>query len=517
MFKKTIALVCAVLLLVPAMASACTTIIVGREVSADGSFIFGRTGDTHIIEKGQIVTVPAQTLETPVVFVDEANGFTMELPLTSYQYVMTPMPSNGHSGIWAESALNEYNVAITATETIEGKPEALEADPYVENGIAESNIPTLVIPYVKTAEEGIRLLGSLVTKYGSAESNGVVIADPNEAWYIEIYTGHQWLAIKLPEDKVAVIPNEAVIGCADVSDTENVIATPDFWDFARDNDFLVESDGQPHAAKTYGADRFDPIDLNGSQYRFWGARHFLAPSQTGDIDLTAYYDMFFVPDEKVTIADCMELMRYRYEDTPYSTDENPQYRPIGVNYTETAHLFWFRKNLPVVEWVALANPEFSVFLPLYGNLTSTPEAYTNESLVYSQDVAYFCYRGLSNLCVEDRERYGTDVRAYWKAMETLLIGNMTAMDQMYLDSGCDGDVAAALFAEIAEDALSASIQMFNQVMYERIARMAYTEDDFHGSVSGPVKLIQLTFQPPVIQAAFLIGASAEMPFKRRIG
>ncbi len=478
MLKKWIALCCVVLLLVPAFASACTTIIVGREVSADGSFIFGRTDDTHTIGKEQIVTVPAQTADAPVVFVDEYNGFTMELPLVGCQYVMTPRGVSTHTGIWAESALNEYNVAITATETIEPKPEALEADPYVLNGIAESNIPTLVIPYVKTAAEGIRLLGSLVSEYGSAESNGVVIADPGEAWYMEIYTGHQWLAIKLPEDKVAVIPNEAVIGFADTSDTENVIATPDFWEFAQKHDFLVESDGQPHAAMTYGEDRFDTLNLNGNQYRIWGARHFLAPSQTGDIDLTAYYDAFFVPDGKVSLADCMELMRYRYEDTEYNTNISKHCRPIGVNYTEAAHLFWLRDNLPIVEWVALANPEFSVFLPLYGNLTSTPEAYTKDTLLSSPDVAYFSFRSLSNLCVEDRERYGADVRTYWKAMETLLIGNMPAMDQAYLDSGCDGDVAAQLFADIANNALDASGRLFSQVMDQRIRRMAYTEDDF---------------------------------------
>ena len=295
---------------------------------------------------------------------------------------------------------------------------------------------------------------------------------------MEIYTGHQWLAIKLPQDKVAVIPNAAVIGCVDISDEDNVIAALNFWDFAIEHQFLAESDGKPHAAMTYGADRLDPQYLNGCQYRFWGARQFFAPSQTGDIDMTAYYEAFFVPDQKITIADCMELMRYRYEDTPNDANLHKQCRPIGVNYTEAAHLFWLRKDLPIVEWVALANPEFSVFLPLYGNLTSTPEAFTKDSLVSNPDVAYFSFRNLSNLCVEDRQRYGADVRQYWKAMETTLIGNMTAMDQAYLDSGCDGDTAAQLFADIAQEALDASGQLFNQVMDQRIRRMAYTEDDF---------------------------------------
>ena len=476
--KKWIAIALSLLFLLPSMASACTTVIVGREVSADGSFIVGRTDDTHTIGKVQIVSVPAKTSETPEVFTDVHNGFTMSLPLTACQYVMTPRAESANTGIWAESALNEYGVAISATETIVAKPEALKADPYVANGIAESNLPTLVIPYVKTAQEGIRRLGELVEKYGSAESNGVVIADSAEAWYMEIYTGHEWLAVKLPQDKVAVIPNAAVLGCEDVNNKDAVLASATLWELAKNNGFLVEENSKPHAAKTYGADRFEEKLLKGCQYRFWGAHHLLAPSQTGDIDMTAYYEAFFAPDKKVSLADCMELMRYRYEDTVHNSNIDKSCRPIGVNYTEAAHLFWMRPHLPTVEWVALANPEFSVFLPMYGNLTSTPEAYTRDTLIYSDAVAYDCFRGLSNLCVEDRQRYGAGVRAYWKAMETTLIGNISAMDQAYLDSGLNGDTAASLFAGIAQTALDASRMLFDQVMNQRILRMSYTEDDF---------------------------------------
>lgn len=478
MAKKWIACILVLLLALPSAAFACTTIVVGREVSADGSFIFGRTDDTHTITKAGLVTVPAQTLETAPVFVDAYNGFTMELPKESCQYVMTPRSESANTGIWAESALNEYHVAISATETITPKPAALTADPYVLNGIAESNIPTLVIPYIRTAREGMERLGALVTQYGSAESNGVLIADDSEAWYMEIYTGHQWLAIKLPQDKVAVIPNAAVLGCVDVSDAENVMVSEGFWELAETNGFLVQQEGKPHAALTYGVDRLDPQYLNGCQYRFWGARHFFAPAETGDIDLTAYYEAFFVPDEKVTLADCMELMRYRYEDTPYNANVNKPCRPIGVNYSEGAHLFWIRPYRPTVMWVAAANPEFSVFLPLYGNLTSTPEAYTRDSLIYSRSTAYYSFRGLSNLCVEDRERYGAPVRQYWKAMETMLIDQIPQMDQTYLDSGRSGDTAASLFAQIADKALSAAGMLTDRVMEQRIERMAYTEDDF---------------------------------------
>ena len=107
--------------------------------------------------------------------------------------------------------------------------------------------------------------GNIVSEYGSAEGNGVVIADEKEAWYIEIYSGHHWLAVKVPDDKAAVIANDALIGCVDITDTENVLASPDFWQLAEENDFLVTVNGKPHAALTYGAPHRDY-----SQIRVWG-------------------------------------------------------------------------------------------------------------------------------------------------------------------------------------------------------------------------------------------------------
>ena len=52
---------------------------------------------------------------------------------------------------------------------------------------------------------------------------------------------------------------------------KNVLASPTLWDLAQKKHiFLVKVDGKPHAAKTYGIDRFDEKFLKGCQYRFWG-------------------------------------------------------------------------------------------------------------------------------------------------------------------------------------------------------------------------------------------------------
>ena len=86
------------------------------------------------------------------------------------------------------------------------------------------------------------------------ECNTIMISDPNEAWYMEIVSGHQYAAIKLPEDQVAAIPNMMLLGTVDVTDTENVIASEGLVSLAEENGFLKTEDGMIHVTQTYGAE-----------------------------------------------------------------------------------------------------------------------------------------------------------------------------------------------------------------------------------------------------------------------
>jgi len=459
MLKRMLALVIILLICLPTVAAACTTIIIGRGVSADGSLIFGRTADGEEFQTTQIVSVPAQTLGTPPTYTSVGNGFTLPLPAESCQYVMTPAAPSMGMGVWAESALNEYGVSISATESIYGGEAVLAVDPYVPDGVAEESIPTVVIPYVKTAREGIQRLGDIVTRYGSAEGNGVTIGDANEVWYIEIYSGHQWLALRIPDDSAAVIANDALLGCVDVSDTQNVIASPDFWRLATEHGFLAKVDGKPHAALTYGMPHRDY-----SQLRIWAGQRYFAPAKAQPYDVNHTYDFLFTPDRPVKLQDVMELTRYRYEDTVYNVNEHPQWRPIGINRAFTVHLFWYRPQLPTVFWATMANSEFSVFLPMYGNLTAAPAAYTFDCNTYNDQSAYSVYRWLSTLASLDRTNYGYAVRRHWRAMEEALIAGVPQMDQVYIDAGYSGDVAAVLFADIANQALGDARGLTNAVV-----------------------------------------------------
>lgn len=425
-------------------AFACTTIIVGKDVSEDGSAYFGRTCDSWGVLNSMVVTVPAVDGEGTWKYTDENNKLVIELPVKAAQYFMSGSILDD-AGYFGEAGQNEYGVCISATETLFGNPDALKADPYVTPGITETNIIQTVIPYVKTAREGVQRLGELVEKYGSSESNGVIIGDKNEIWYMEIYTGHQWAAVRCPDDKYAVMANDAIFGYLDLEDKDNCMASENIYSLAEKEGFLKEIDGKPNLAATYNR------ELRAySQIRLWASRHVFNPSEAGEFDVSKRYDMFETPEKKISLSDLFEFTRYRYEDTKYSCDipEN-NYRPVGIERISTTTFFQIRDNKPTVAWTAFANPEFSVYIPLYGNLNKTPHSVSSDvnSQTYNEDSLYWQIRTVSTLATIDREKYGSFARDTFKKMETYWINNLDKMDLEYRMAGSTPEKASEMFEE----------------------------------------------------------------------
>ena len=448
-------LICCLLVSLPNFANACTTIIVGRGASADGSRIFGRTEDNHGLAVKKLEFMPAFTGEADITFTDAYTGLTLSLPGTGVAYLCIPEAQALNPGRWEEAAVNAHGVCLTATESIYGSEAALAADPLVKNGISESAIPTLVMPYVKTALEGVKRLGELILQYGSAEGNAVAFADEDAIWYMEIYSGHQWAAVRFPEDCYTVIGNDGLIGPIDVEDTENVIVSPDFLSLARDNNFLRMRDGLVDTTLTYCGPK-----RNYSQIRVWAGRSMFSPAQTGEYDVNTSYGFAMKPDKKIALEDVMDLLRWRYEGTPYDVNKNPGIRAIGINRTAETHVFWMRPAKPSILWVSLANPEISVFLPLYWNTDPLPGTFTLDTADYDENSAYFKFRSVSAFAVNDRDGFGAEVRAHWKQMERHLIAGAEERDAAYLAAGSSAGTASELFAGIASQALQDADELF---------------------------------------------------------
>ena len=168
----------------------CTTLLVGRDASYDGSTIIARNEDScnGEFDPKQFIIVKPQ--DQPRNYRAVISHVQIELPDDPLQYSSVPN-ADRKQGIWGEAGVNEANVAMSATETLttnervlgadplveyvpaQGKPGDADYEPEVAGGIGEEDFLTIVLPYVKTAREGVARLGALLEEYGTYEMNGV--------------------------------------------------------------------------------------------------------------------------------------------------------------------------------------------------------------------------------------------------------------------------------------------------------------------------------------------------------
>jgi len=106
---------------------ACTTILVGKKASYDGSTMIARNDDGRFDVKKLIIVTPDKQQRK---YKSRISHLEIELPEKPLSYTSTPNV-NLKDGIWAANGINEANVAMTATETTSTNPLVLGADPYV--------------------------------------------------------------------------------------------------------------------------------------------------------------------------------------------------------------------------------------------------------------------------------------------------------------------------------------------------------------------------------------------------
>ena len=108
----------------------CTTILVGKKASYDGSTIIARNDDSgsgHYTSKKFAVIHPE---DQPRKYRSVLSHVEIELPENPMRYTAMPNAEEGE-GIWAACGVNEAHVGMTATETITSNPRVLGADPLV--------------------------------------------------------------------------------------------------------------------------------------------------------------------------------------------------------------------------------------------------------------------------------------------------------------------------------------------------------------------------------------------------
>jgi dipeptidase len=379
--------------------ASCTTILVGKNATYDGSTMMTRVEDASdgkFNPKKHIVVKPS---EQPRHYKSTSSNFEIDLPDHPIQYTSMP-DANPIEGIFGAAGINIKNVAVTATETITSNALVLGADPLVEAGIGEEDILTVVLPYIESARKGVERLGSILEKYGTCEMNGIGFQDENEIWYLETIGGHHFIAKRVSDDSYVVGPNQQGIKTFDFVDAfgekKNHICSNDLIDFIVSNQlnlsFTVgknlKEEKEFDARAAFGS--HTDSDRVYNTPRAWFMHKYLSPKkykwEGPEADFTPESEDIpwsLIPDHKITVDDIKYVMSSYYQNTKYNPygkygdlSEAGKYRPIGINRNNFVILSQIRGYTPdeikAVEWIAVGSGIFNAFMPQYARVNDSP-------------------------------------------------------------------------------------------------------------------------------------------------
>jgi dipeptidase len=432
----------------PGYAENCTTIMVGKLASADGSVMTSHTCDGRY--RTWLEVVPAQKFERDTVhpvywgtlFTEEAwdmNNVTRkgEIPeaRSTYAYLSTAYP-----------CLNEKQLAIGET-TIYGKQELIN-----QGGLfLIEELEKIALQRCSTAREAIALIGSLAEEYGYADlAECITLADKKEVWQLEIAGSGPgkpsalWVARRIPDDHVGIVANIPRISDVDFNNP----------------DMFMTSTGLREKAKKLGywdgKQPFKFYKVIGTRKPYAIREFFVLNTLAPSLGLTMDMDELPVsvkPEKKVSVREVMALFRQTYEGTPYDmtrnllvkvtrkdeagneitvTEKSPVVsnwmsndlrtlinelkpgtieiqRTIAIAGCSYSHVIQCRDWLPdevgAVAWFSFDNPGESPRIPIFSGTMSLPESFRIcGQHRYREDAAIWAFREANRLATVNWDR-----------------------------------------------------------------------------------------------------------------
>ena len=409
--------------LFPAWSFACTSLLVSRAATLDGSTFNTYVADSHELY-GDLEIMPTRDnlpgSRRDIYDWDTGKylGYIPEVPRT-YAVV---------------GNLNEHQVIISET-TFGGRSELHNPEGLIDYG----SLMILALQRARTAKEAIGVMTTLVAEHGYASTGeSFSISDPKEAWLLEMigkgpkHKGSVWVARRVPDGMVTAHANQARIRQFSQQDKDNTLYSKDVISFARDQGYFQGKD-----ADFSFADAYAPLDFEALRFceaRVWNVFRRIAPSQNLSPDYALGKDgakplpLFIKPDKKLSLHDVMELMRDHFEGTPLDMTKDLGAGPFGLPYRWrplTFHVgdaeyfneraistqqtgFSFvgqaRSALPSVLggvlWFGVDDTYSTVYVPMYAGIRSVPHAFakgTGSFTRFSWESAFWVFNVVANL------------------------------------------------------------------------------------------------------------------------
>lgn len=411
----------------------CTSIMVGKKATTDGSVITSHTCDGNYRtwvymepaqdhRKGALHPVYKGTMHTAY------RGDTTGVRLAGY------IPEAAHTYAYLNSAypsMNEKQLAMGET-TFSG-PDTL-VNP---NGMfLIEELARVALQRCDNARSAIALMGSLAERYGYGDGGEcLTVADKNEVWQFEItgagknVIGAVWVAERIPDDHVGVSANVPRVGKLRRDDRDYFMCSDNVEKVALANG-LWDGKGDLVFWKAYNCDYSEGKNFLDREFFILNA---LAPSLglTMDMDELPFS---VKPEKKVDIKDVTALFRSTYEGTDMDMTANVKLsaerispvanpwlttamqrtlnkiapgtidfrRTVAVAWCAYSHVTQLRDWLPDqiggVCWFSLDNPAQSPRIPIFcGSRILPVEFYRCGQKTYSPYIALWKFRQANKL------------------------------------------------------------------------------------------------------------------------
>lgn len=318
----------------------CTSIMVGKNASADGSVITSHTCDSWYRTWFNIVQ-SKDWKEKDSVAIFDGRMHTQSPSDSTKMYLKGKIPQVKHTFRFLDSAypcLNEKQVAMGET-TISGK-DTLENP----NGMFKiEELQRIALQRASTAKEAIKIMGDLIKQYGYGDAGEcLTIADKDEVWIFEVFgegkdkIGGVWAAQRIPDDEIAVSANISRISKINKKDKQNFMFSDNIFDVAKR---LGLWDGKEEFCfwKVFSGGNYFGEKKNYSVREHY-IMSYLAPSLNLS-DTVEELPLSVKPDKKVSVEEVISLLGSYYEGTALNLSgrnliPNPKHKDKDGNIVE---------------------------------------------------------------------------------------------------------------------------------------------------------------------------------------
>lgn len=208
----------------------CFTLIVGKGISATGNVMVAHNEDDpgNVVSFNGYVSKKDWPKES---FLPAENGHA-QIPQIehTYGFYWTEFCMKDGGLSCSDSYFNDNGVLIVSNGCNCSKEDLSDNSRLTDGGI-EGNLRRILAERAVSARHALDIAMSMIEKYGYVPAGrAYTMADKNEAYMMQIVSGKHYIAVRVPDDMVAVMPNHYTL--RKLNDFPKTYFPKDFIDYA---------------------------------------------------------------------------------------------------------------------------------------------------------------------------------------------------------------------------------------------------------------------------------------------